>query len=149
MARVKFHPVHMLLVHFPAALFPMDFIFVLASQYFGLDVLATTGYYCLLAGVIFGWLAVFTGVIDFFIYLLNAESVQMKKGIIHACIETTMLLGFTFVLSVEYKHAEYQIHNPTNWLLIKAALIFMLFVGNFYGGELVLRYISKRFMENS
>jgi uncharacterized membrane protein len=148
MARARLHPVHMLLVHFPAALLPMDFIFVCASKYFEAEALAISGYYCLLAGVVFGWLAVLAGLFDFFIYCINAEKDQVMKAVIHGCIQTVMLLGFTFVLSAEYKDADYQINNPTNLLIVKGILMVLMFAGNYFGGELVLRYISKRFIQN-
>jgi uncharacterized membrane protein len=145
MNRPILHPVHMLLVHFPVALLPIDTIFVLASRYFENQSFALAGYYCLMAGVAFGWLALFTGMVDFFFYCINAGKDQMRKALIHASIQTVMLLGFTIVLSIEYRNPEYQLENPGNILWLKAVLIIMLFAGNYFGGELVLRYISKRF----
>jgi uncharacterized membrane protein len=146
MARPILHPVHMLLIHFPAALLPIDTVFVLASRYFENQSLALAGYYCLMAGVVFGWLALLTGLVDFFLYCIGAEKDQMRKALIHGSIQTVMLLGFTIVLSMEYRNTQYQLENPGNILLLKAVLIIMLFAGNYFGGELVLRYVSKRFI---
>ena len=146
MARPLLHPVHMLLVHFPVALLPMDMIFVLASRYFGNQSFALAGYYCLMAGVVFGWLALLTGLVDFFLYCINAGKDQMRKALIHGSVQTVMLLGFTIVLSIEYRNTQFQLENPGNILWLKAVLILLLFAGNYFGGELVLRYISKRFI---
>jgi len=89
---LKRHPIHLMLVHFPAALLPADLFFMAASVYLENESLAQAAYYCLLAGVLGGWIAFLTGFYDLFTYLLQTQSQGIKKGFIHAGIQTTVIL---------------------------------------------------------
>jgi uncharacterized membrane protein len=133
----------MMLVHFPAALLPVDFIFQIASHYFEIEQLSEAGHYCLMAGVAGGWLAVLTGLYDLFTLVLKPGEPAPKAARYHAGLQVFMLLGFTVILSLSYHHREY-IHQPPVWMWIsKGFLIIILSAGNYFGGELVLRHVAK------
>jgi uncharacterized membrane protein len=142
---VKLHPVHMMFVHFPAALLPMDLIFSLAAMYFGQDKLGEAAYYCLMAGVIGGWITVVTGLFDLFRYLIIPENTSAGKGIVHGIIQTLMIAGSTGVLALEYHNPSYIYHMPAALWIGKIILLITLLFGNYLGGDLVLRVVSKQF----
>jgi uncharacterized membrane protein len=136
----------MMVIHFPSALFVMDLIFS-AMAFFGYgSELSNAAYYCLMAGAIGGWFAILTGTFDLFTYLSqNADNVVPRPAIIHASIQIVMVLGFTFVLAAEYNRPEL-IRDPATWMWVtKFMLVTAMTVGNYYGGELVLKYIAKKF----
>ena len=135
----------MMVIHFPAALLPLDFILLCAAIYFNNDKLAEAAYYCLMCGVIGGWMAVLTGVYDFFIHLMIPGSKAIKPGLIHSSIQTIMIIGFTIVLGIEYKNPALVYEQPIGLWIAKIVLLIMLLAGNYFGGDLVLRYVSKQF----
>lgn len=134
-----------MIVHFPSALFPVDLLFSAAALYFPGNSLELAGYYALLAGVVGGWIALLTGLLDFFLRLLKHGSHAVNRGLLHAGVQSVMLTGFTVVLSLEYHHADY-ITTPPLWLWItKVVLLGSLIYGNYLGGDLLLKYIAKEF----
>jgi uncharacterized membrane protein len=135
-----------MLVHFPAALLPADLFFMVASVYLKNESLAQAAYYCLLAGVLCGAIAILTGLYDLFIYLLKTQSQGIRKGFIHGGIQTTVILGFTVIAGIEYNNAGLVI-NPPAWIfLIKGTLVLMMFVGNYMGAEVLFRHVIKRIL---
>lgn len=134
-----------MIIHFPSALFPMDFLFSLTASYWPGNSLEMAGYYSLLAGVASGWIAVLTGLADFLLRLLKHGSQAINRGLLHAGIQTLVLAGFTVLLSVEYHHVAY-LTAPPPWLWVtKIALLGLMISGNYIGGDLVLKYIAKDF----
>jgi len=134
-----------MVIHFPSALFPMDFLFSVANIYFPGNSLELAGYYSLLAGVAGGWIALLTGFTDFFLRILKHGPQAINRGLLHAAIQSTMLFSFTAILSLEYHHSDY-VTFPPLWLwAVKIALLGLLIFGNYIGGELVFKYIAKEF----
>ena len=58
------HPLHMMLIHFPTALLPMDFLLSFFAYYNKDSSFLTAAFYCLAGGVLAGGLAIITGLID-------------------------------------------------------------------------------------
>lgn len=142
---MKLHPVHMMVVHFPAALLPMDLVFSFAALFFRQETLADAAYYCLMAGVIGGWIAVLAGMLDLFRYLIIPENSNVRKGVVHGVVQTVVIAGFTALLAIEYHNPAYIYSAPTALWAGKIALIIILLVGNYLGGDLVLRVVSRQF----
>ena len=143
MAKIKLHPLHLMLVHFPSALLPVDLIFSVFAAYSHNDDLAKASYYCLMAGTIGGWFAVITGIADLFKYLLK-QNEAIKPGLVHAGIQVMTIVGFTVLLGLEYKNQSY-ILSPPLWLWIsKTFLLAAIFAGNFLGAELLMNYTIKQ-----
>ena len=142
--KFQVHPVHMMVIHFPAALLPMDFVFLVAAKYFENVRLAEVAYYCLMSGVITGWIAMVLGFYDLFKYLPHAGGSALKQGFAHGSVQSIGIIGFTILLSLEYKDQSY-IYNTPVWLWItKGILIGVMLAGNYLGGELVFNYVSKQ-----
>jgi uncharacterized membrane protein len=140
---MKMHPVHLLLVHFPAALLPMDLIFSLIHYLNPKAGLASASYYCLVAGVIGGWVALTTGVIDMFRYVL--KSAEVKRALIHGGIQFCVVFGFTVLLSVEYKQYGLVTNQPIWLLTAKAVLCMLMFIGNYFGAEVLFNAVANQF----
>lgn len=133
-----------MLLHFPVALWPADFIFSSYSLYAGNSSLAHAAYFCLFAGVAGGWIAILAGFVD--LYRFRAVNEKMvTTAIVHASIQMMVTLGFTIILSVERKN-ELFITAPPGWLLVlKAILLSAMLVGNYLGGNLLLKFVSRKY----
>jgi uncharacterized membrane protein len=140
---MKAHPIHLIVIHFPSALLVMDSVFAAISSYKQDETFAYAAYYCLIAGVVGGWAAIVSGMYDLFKYLLQPAHSGSRIGLIHAGMQTFMVLGFTIILSLEYNHQAYLYHPPSWIWLIKGLLMVSMAIGNYFGGELLLRYVSK------
>lgn len=140
---MKLHPFHMMVVHFPSALLIMDVVFGGIAEYSPNEKLYYAAYYCLVGGVIGGWAAIVSGLYDLFRYQLT-QGEEVKTAMLHGGIQATVIFGYTFTLSAEYNHPLY-IENAPLWLWItKGVLIVFMLAGNYFGGELLLRYVSKK-----
>ena len=60
------HPVHIMLVHFPVAFFPMSAVLDLLSIIYSNSALSLFSFYSSAAGVIFGIIAIILGIMFFF-----------------------------------------------------------------------------------
>lgn len=133
----------MMVIHFPAALLPMDLLFGMSAVYFQNEVLYEAAYYCLMAGVLGGWLAVLTGLYDLFTRIMKPGQPTPVQAFIHAGLQISVVMGFSIVLSQEYHHPDF-IHHVPLWIwIMKGFMIFLLLAGNYFGGELVFRHVAK------
>ena len=133
-----------MLVHFPAALLPIDLVFNVMSEYLTFKPLNEAAYYCLTAGVLGGWLAMAAGLFDF-IRFIKPGSPAIKRVMLHLAIQVAVIICFSLLLALEYKHPDWM-NSPTVLILCsKAILLLAMFCGNYVGGEIVFRYIAKEF----
>src|SRR5215204_4281886 len=132
------HPVHPLFVHFPTALLPMDF--VLSAIYHSTNETSygLAAFYCLAAGVITGFLAVLTGIIDL-LSIPKTNKDAWTTGLYHGFLNGTVLLVFAIFAYKTWQHYP-QVSVSFNNLLLKAVLVLTLFVGNYFGGRLLYKY---------
>ncbi|MFZ6009373.1 MAG: DUF2231 domain-containing protein [Bacteroidota bacterium] len=138
------HPVHIMLVHFPSALLPVDLIFQVMAHVRGDHTLAVAAYYCLMGGVIGGWIAVLSGMTDLFLYLTKEGDKAIKTGLTHAWIQTGVVTGFTAILAFEYKTFSNVLHLPLGLAIAKGILLLVMFAGNYLGGELLFNHVIKQ-----
>ena len=62
--KVLGHPLHMMLIHFPTALLPMDVLLSFFAYYNNDNSFLPAAFYCVVAGVLVGAAAIITGIID-------------------------------------------------------------------------------------
>ena len=137
------HPVHPILVAFPIALLGLSP--VLDGLAFA-NVMAdakVAAYYCQLAGLIGGGLAVITGFVDF-AKIPQSEKATAKVAIIHASLALGMLslFGLAFAL----RGGRTAVAGP-GVLAIELAGAGLLGVTGWFGGHLVFGYgvgVDKR-----
>lgn len=132
------HPVHIMLIHFPSALFPMDFVCSLLALYSGVSSFADASLYAMTGGVGLGILAVITGTIDL------ANQVKEKpnavtKIILHGGINLSVLMGYIVLAYIAYQHYPHLQADSLPKLIFKGSLVTFLIVGNYLGGNLVLK----------
>jgi uncharacterized membrane protein len=132
------HPVHIILIHFPSALLPMDFACSLIAYFGGPASLTDAAFYAAAGGVILGWLAVITGSIDL-LPLVKKKPGSLNKALIHGTVNTTVLLAFTVMAIISYKNFPALVPDGAVKLWVKGILVLVLGVGNFLGGSLILK----------
>jgi uncharacterized membrane protein len=132
------HPIHIVLIHFPSALLPMDLVCSLIAYFGGPHTFTDAAFFAAAGGVLCGWLAVVAGAFDL-VPLVKNKPGSLNKALIHGSINTTVLLGFTVTAYLSFRHfPDLYIDSPLK-LGVKAALVLLLGVGNFLGGSLILK----------
>ncbi|HTA26967.1 MAG TPA: DUF2231 domain-containing protein [Bacteroidia bacterium] len=136
--KVLGHPIHMMLIHFPSALFPMEFVCYCIYYFTGQVSFAQAAFYAMAGGVGLGWVAVLFGAID--LIKIPADKTEvMKKALLHGSINTTVVIIYTVFFYSLYK--KYPMLPPASigLTVTKAGVIGAMIIGNFMGGRLVLK----------
>jgi uncharacterized membrane protein len=134
-----------MIVHFPVALFPVSIGLYAAGKFLDNQTMFQAAFYCLIAGVALGWIAGITGIIDLFLNIVKHGKDAIRRAYLHGSVQATVLTGFTIIASVQYKNPSLIAALPTWMLVIEISLVIALFVGNYLGGELLLKYVSRDF----
>jgi uncharacterized membrane protein len=125
------HPIHMMLVHFPAALLPVVAAMDLLIH---LNVIAAFDLRAILViGVAFGWLAAIFGFWD--LVRIKGGSKAMTVALTHGGINALAVSGFTWALVMWMTD-----HVTALTLAIEIAGAMLILIGNKFGGDLVIRY---------
>jgi uncharacterized membrane protein len=137
------HPVHMMLVHFPAALFPLSAIAAVIAFIMKDNILALFNFYIICTGTLIGCLALVFGLIE--LLQIGNQKKPMNIALVHGGLNTIWLSAFSVIGGTQLGlypdipvPALIQVFAQ---LIVSAAMIY----SNFLGGELVLRYnIGKK-----
>lgn len=128
-----------MLVHFPAALFPFEFVCAAGAAYTGSDTLAAVALPALAVGAVAGWAAVLTGALDLVrVYQKNPAAV--RTAIVHAGLNSCVIIVYTVLAYARYKSYPENEPDDAGILVLKALLISLLGAGNYFGGRLILKY---------
>lgn len=133
--RILGHPGHVMLVHFPVALWPAHEGLHLFTPRLPAGAAASVGFWLLVAGTALGWLAAILGLSDL-VELRQKNDARLSNGIIHAIVNGSVLVGFTVILVLEYR-AYPVIAHGAGFLTAEAALIIAMLAGNYFGGAVV------------
>jgi uncharacterized membrane protein len=122
------HPIHVMLVHFPAALLP------LAAALDALSLFAGLGPYLdskvlLWPGIAFGYLAALFGVWD--LARLKSASKEMSVALVHGGVNACAVGGFTWALFVPDARLR---------CYIEIGCTILMLVGNKFGGDLIFQF---------
>ena len=133
------HPLHLLLIHFPSALFPMETVCYALFYFTGAASYGEAAYYAAIGGVGLGWLAMLFGAWDL-IKIPPERDTVIKTALIHGSINGAVLIGFSVFAFAAFK--KFPELSPARFsvLVIKALLLMAMLVGNYLGGQLVLKY---------
>lgn len=136
--KLNYHPPHLLLVHFPAALLPMDLVCAALGWYTHNATFTYAAYYALAGGVGAGWLAVAVGFLDL-VRIPPERKAVLQTALWHAGLNTGVLVGYSVLFFLTWKQVALQ---PATLpvLGVKALLLGVLVVGNYLGAQLVLKY---------
>jgi uncharacterized membrane protein len=132
------HPIHMMLIHFPSALFPMDLVCSFLGYYTGNPSFADTAYFALAGGVGFGMLAIVAGVFDLAPVAEN-KPLSIKKALIHGAINSTVVIAYSILAFRGYQHFPTPVQDGLAILILKGGLLTFMIVGNYLGGSLILK----------
>lgn len=131
------HPLHVMLIHFPTALLPMDLILSYLFYSTGNESYGTAAFYCLVGGVALGLLAGITGFIDL---IMIKDKSAMAAALIHGGINLTAILVFSvFAYKSWNLYPRVQVPSLTV-LLVKLLTVIFIFVGNYLGGRLIFKH---------
>jgi uncharacterized membrane protein len=136
--RIFGHPVHLMLIHFPAALLPMELVCYGIFYFSGDDPFAYASYFAMVGACISGWLAIFTGIGDL-LHIPPEKTQVMRRALLHAGINSSVILVYTTLcanLFIVYP----DLPRANGWLLaMRALLVCLMFFGNYLGGILLLK----------
>jgi uncharacterized membrane protein len=132
------HPVHLVLVHFPTALLPMDLVCSILNVLWHREGLSEAAFFAAAGGVVTGWLAITTGLLDL-VKVASDKPKSLRKALIHGTLNSCALIGYTVFALLDYLSYPDLQENSIGILISKAALVMIMFVGNYYGGSLVLK----------
>jgi uncharacterized membrane protein len=137
------HPIHMMMNHFPAALFPMSAALLIAAYFYGSTIFSLFNFYIICTGTVLGWITLIFGVID----LLKIQEIKepFKVALIHGSLNTLWLSIFSVIMGVQFKYYP-QIPVPSLIeVLIETVVVLAMVYSNYLGAELVLKYgIGKK-----
>ena len=130
------HPVHVMLVHFPIALWPAHWGFHLLAGRLPAGLAGVAGFWLLAVGTAIGWLAAVAGSMDLFALSQARDQKAFAGAWRHGAVNGSVLLGFTVLLGLEMPRYPDLVHG-TVFLVIEAVLLILLGLGNYLGGTLV------------
>lgn len=132
------HPVHVMLVHFPSALFPMDLVCSIIAYAYDINSFAYASFYAMVGGVVLGGMAILAGGIDL-LGVAKDKPRLVVKVLIHGSINTTVVIGYSVIAFLAYKSYPQLLPDSLLMMAGKGALVTFMIVGNYFGGNLVLK----------
>lgn len=130
------HPVHVMLVHFPIALWPAHWGFHLLAHRLPDGLAGVAGFWLLLAGTGLGWLAAGAGFADLIVLGQKDKGGSQSGAWRHGLVNGSVLFGFTVLLGLEQPLYPTIAHGPA-FLAVEGGLLGLLGLGNYLGGSLV------------
>jgi len=132
------HPVHLMLIHFPAALFPMDFACSLAGYILKDFSFTQASFYAMMGGAALGCAAIITGTFDL-LNVLNEKSSIVKKALLHGSINGTVVIVYIVLAFIAFKRYPQLEPDGISRIILKGGLITFMILGNYLGGSMILK----------
>ncbi len=130
------HPVHSMLIHFPSALFPMDFLASCIGFYTHDVHFVFTGFYAMCLGVAMGILVLISGVTEL-IYVLKNNATLVSKVLIHGALNTLVMIVYLIFVLKAYKSYPGLTIDSEGLLILKLLVLLFMFFANYIGGSLI------------
>lgn len=131
------HPVHLMLVHFPAAFFPLSAAIDIYAWIIKSDIYAEFSFYVLCLGIIAGIGAAVFGTVD--LLKIKREEV-LRTALIHGGLNLLWVAAFGVIAGIQFQQLP-EIKIPSIAILIvKIISTGGMFYSNYLGGELLLKY---------
>lgn len=128
---------HVMLVHFPVALWPAQWALHAGSRWLPVGTEAAA-YWLLAAGGAIGWLAMITGALDWVELARAGDSRKLRDASRHALLNGTVLAGFS-IEAVREGLSYPAITVGPGPQAAEAGLLVVLAIGNYFGGAVVWR----------
>jgi uncharacterized membrane protein len=133
------HPIHIMLIHFPSALLPMDLVCSALSYYTGNSSFTDASFFAMAGAVLFGCLAIITGTFDL-VGLIEGKPLALKKALIHGGINATVIIAYSILAFRAWKQFPELSQDGIGLLVLKGCLVTFMIVGNYLGGSLILTH---------
>lgn len=133
------HPVHILLIHFPTAFFPMDIVCSLIGYGGGDQSFTKASFYAMTGGVILGWLSIIFGTFDL-LDVFHSKPGAMKYTLLHGSINTAVVSIYSILFFLQFRRYPFLQIDTLPVLGWKVAANCLLVAGNFLGANLVLKH---------
>lgn len=140
------HPLHIILIHLPSGLLPMDFVCSFLQYYTGNASFGQAAFYALCGAVAGGWLAACFGLLDLG-KISPGERKTQNVALIHGGINAVMLIVYTILAYKGWKYYPDAVTAGIGTVVLKAILLVLLICGNHFGGNLILKHgvgVEKR-----
>jgi|SRR5690606_16518074 len=134
--RLGHHRFHPMLVHFPVALYPFGLVMYWLAGHLDNPALSDSGLYAHGAGLAISALAIIYGLID--LLGIDSKSDAWKTGLVHAGLNACWFFTFLILFALAYKRPETV--NGAGFLVTMSAATIGVFVSNYFGAELIVRY---------
>lgn len=132
------HPIHVMLVHFPSALFPTALLFDALAHYTQNGLYAFIAFYILGLGVASGVAAACFGAIDY--AAIPPQHNAWKTASVHTLLNVLWITIFGTLFGIRMvEYPDIKITTLTQ-LLMNALTVSGLIFSNYLGGELVFRH---------
>ncbi|MGZ3864582.1 MAG: DUF2231 domain-containing protein [Bacteroidia bacterium] len=132
------HPLHIMLIHFPSALFPMDLLCALIGYGTDMKLFADASFCCLMGGSVFGLLALVAGTFDL-LAIAQKKPSSMKAAIIHGGINSVVILFYCVIAYIAFKKYPVVDRSEVPVMILKTVLILVMIFGNYLGANLILK----------
>ena len=129
------NPFHVMVIHFPVALWPAHWCFHVFARWLPPGMAAPAGFWVLAAGTAVGWIAALFGLADL-LALSPTGGTPFRNALIHGGVNGSVLLGFTVLFGLELPRYPAIVHGSAA-LVIEAALLALLGIGNHFGGSVI------------
>lgn len=133
------HPIHIMLIHFPSALLPMEFVCSAIGYYAHITAFSFAAFYALCGGIVLGWLTIITGLSDL-LQVYEEKPGAIQKVLWHGGINFIVILIYTILAYLNYKNYPALKPDGVAILASKAGLIAFMMAGNYLGGNLILKH---------
>ncbi|MDF3078487.1 MAG: hypothetical protein K0S09_2376 [Sphingobacteriaceae bacterium] len=133
------HPLHLIFIHFPSALLPMDWVCYFLAYQFGGESFRQASFYALIGGAAIGWLAILTGAIDL-AKISSTKRAAINQGLLHAGLNGSVLVVYSIIAFADFQKYPHLPDASLGILITKAILLTVMISGNFIGGNLILKH---------
>ncbi len=132
------HPIHAMLVHFPAALLPAGVMMDVASSLTGDVSLALAAFYTLVFGVITGACAALFGAIDYL--SIPSTNPAWKTASAHGLLNAIWISAFAVIVGVRLRAFPHLPVSSALALVAEVILVIGILISNWLGGQLTFGY---------
>ena len=138
LAKRRSHPLHMMLVHFPSALYPFSCIMEIIGWYFKDSIYCMVAIYSLIGAVAGAVLAILSGFLEF--TKVAPDTKVWKLVLWHGGLNMLWLIIFGILLAIRFRGFSNLMIAETWYLVTLSGATIGLFVSNYLGGELVVNH---------
>jgi uncharacterized membrane protein len=132
------HPIHVMLIHFPTALFPMDLACSIVGYFTNGISFIHASFYAMIGGAALGCCAIITGTFDL-LNVINEKSSVIKKALLHGSINGTVVIVYIVLAFNAFKRYPQLEPDGIAKIILKGGLITFMILGNYLGGSLILK----------